>query len=370
MLHLRIVQAEFGDCLILEFGTPSKPRYILIDGGPENIYPMHLREELTRINASAGRLDLIVLSHVDTDHITGLLDLFSELRQQQESSQSLTVSADGLWHNSFSQTIGEGNDIEVRIKAMCANAAAANHVMTATGMDVNSIADGQKLRTDALALHLPINGGFSGGTVSLDNSPGQLQYGNLRVTVLGPSKRNLESLRKEWLKWLEEHEDKIAGADPFLAAKADQSKPNLSSIMLLAEADDKKLLLMGDGRGDHLLQALKQARLLDSRGRFHADVLKMPHHGSDRNVTKTFLSMVTADHYVISANGKDDNPDLATLIWIVEAAKDQNRRITLDVTNMTPSIQKLLDEYNRAEYGYQVTIMEAGRHSIALALAS
>ena len=62
--------------------------------------------------------------------------------------------------------------------------------------------------------------------------------------------------------------------------------------------------------------------LLDAEGTFHVDVLKVMHHGSDRNATKTFFKRVTADTYVLSANGNPDNPDLATLIWIVESAKN------------------------------------------------
>lgn len=57
-------------------------------------------------------------------------------------------------------------------------------------------------------------------------------------------------------------------------------------------------------------------------GRAHFDVIKAPHHGSDRNIKKTFFRKVTADRHILSANGRDGNPDLATLIWLVEAAKD------------------------------------------------
>ena len=35
----------------------------------------------------------------------------------------------------------------------------------------------------------------------------------------------------------------------------------------------------------------------------HVDVLKMPHHGSDRNMDRAFLERITADHYVFSGNG-------------------------------------------------------------------
>jgi len=35
MLTLHIIQAEYGDCLILEYGIQPNPKYILIDGGPQ-----------------------------------------------------------------------------------------------------------------------------------------------------------------------------------------------------------------------------------------------------------------------------------------------------------------------------------------------
>jgi hypothetical protein len=78
---------------------------------------------------------------------------------------------------------------------------------------------------------------------------------------------------------------------------------------------------------------------------------------------------VTAATYVASANGKNDNPDLATLIWIVEAAHDAERQIRIVATNRTPSIEKLVQEYDPAEYGYEIDIMAPGAHSVALELA-
>ena len=63
-----------------------------------------------------------------------------------------------------------------------------------------------------------------------------------------------------------------------------------------------------------MLEGLK-ARSCSSR-KLHVDVLKVPHHGSSRNVEEDFFRDVTADHYVISANGKYDNPDAETLKMI------------------------------------------------------
>ena len=123
--------------------------------------------------------------------------------------------------------------------------------------------------------------------------------------------------------------------------KVDDSAPNLSSIVISAEADDKRILLTGDARGDHILQGLEQAQLLDSQGQIHLDVLKLPHHGSVRNVNRAFFKTILADTYVLSANGRDDNPDLATLIWIINAAKEREQLVNLVVTNETLSTTKL-----------------------------
>lgn len=367
MLKLHIVQAEHGDCFILEFGTPSQPRYILIDGGPATVYERYLREELQSVRDSGAKLDLAILSHVDNDHAVGLLDLFAELREQRANGMPETVAIDALWHNAFRHALG--NSIIVRLKMLVAAAGVAAQTMSATNMAVQGISEGQRLRLAAAALGIPVNLGFDRDLICVDDAPQPLVLDNLTLRVVGPTSKNLEALQREWLAWLDIYEDSIASGDPFLMAMVDRSIPNLSSIMVLAEADGKRILFTGDGRGDHLLEGLRQAQLLDSKGKLHVDVLKLPHHGSNRNVTRTFFKDITADRYVISANGMHGNPDLATLIWIVEAAKKQKRNIELVATNETPSLQKLIWEYDPDTYRYRVTVMKRGKRSMSLELA-
>ena len=45
----------------------------------------------------------------------------------------------------------------------------------------------------------------------------------------------------------------------------------------------------------------------------HVDVLKIQHHGSEHNLDRAFAKRVTADHYLICANGEHENPDLRIL---------------------------------------------------------
>jgi beta-lactamase superfamily II metal-dependent hydrolase len=364
MLRLHVVQAEFGDSLILEYGTPGTPRFILIDGGPAGTYENHLRAVLAEIPPRARTLDMAVLSHVDTDHITGLLDYFSEL---QSRPTDLPLPA-RLWHNAFADAVDTDNEIAPRLRSLMT--AARSATMPATAFAVNGIGEGRALRARAVAAGIEVNPDIPGGLISVDGMRDPIELGNLTLRVAGPTKANLAALKQEWIAWLEKHEDEIQSDRVMVLANSDRSVPNLSSIMLLAVAEGKTILLTGDGRSDHLLDGLKSGGLLDQNGKLHVDVFKLPHHGSDRNVTKKLFQTITADIYVASANGRDGNPDLATLIWIAEAAKAQGRAIELVVTNRTPSVIKLVEEYPADEYGYKLTVLGNGKHAHLIELAA
>ena len=367
MFKVHALQAAFGDSLILEFGTPAQKRFVLIDGGPDGTYGATLRSRLAQIAAAGGRLERVILSHVDGDHVVGLLELFSELRANQAP-----IAVDALWHNSFAKTIDDGpNNIAGRVQTMLAGVAGANAVMGATSDEINTIPQGNKLRQDALVLGMPFNDGMNNGDlVSLDTSPGPLTWGNLTVTVVGPTTVNLNNLKADWVAWLNTHEGPLGSGNPFLAAMADQSKPNLSSIMLHVKDDaGKTALFTGDGRGDHLLQGLGQANLLSTTGTLHVNLFKLPHHGSDRNVTKTFFKKVTADEYIASANGKDGNPDYSTLSWLILAAKEQNRQITIHVTNATKSTDDIQADFDAQTFGYTLKVRPASQPAVTLSLS-
>jgi len=363
VLRIRVVQAAHGDCLILEAGPPPDGTRVLIDGGPEGTYGKHLRGELRAIKEGGGRLDFVVLSHVDSDHAIGLRDMMAELGEQGTDGEAIAV--DALWHNSFRRTVGEGTDVEPRLKTLLSNAGAVRNRMTSAGMAVQGIGEGDEIRRAATVLGIPINTGFPNDLVSVDEAPAPIVIGGITLRIVGPTAKNLEELRKKWLEWLDRYEESVVTQEqPELAAMADRSIPNLSSIMFIAESGGRRALLTGDGRGDHLLEGLGQAGLLDARGKLHVDVLKVPHHGSDRNATKEFFETVTADAYVVSADGKYGNPDLATLAWIVEAAREQGRPVEIFATNATPSTRGLIGNHDPEEYGYRLIEMEDGASSM------
>ena len=113
--------------------------------------------------------------------------------------------------------------------------------------------------------------------------------------------------------------------------------------MFLVEINNKKILFTGDGLGRDVIDQLSKNKMLDKNGKFYVDVLKVPHHGSERNTSLEFFNTVIAEYYIISANGRDDNPSIDTLKWIIESVNKTKKAKTFVFTNSTPSIVKVLN---------------------------
>lgn len=359
-LTLNVVQAREGDCLVLEADVAGASATVLVDGGPAGVFAADLAPVLDQLSARGRRLDRVVLSHVDADHVAGLLDLFAALRNGPAASRPVAIAADGLWHNQFSQTLDPNGAIEPRLAGLLAALEANTLASPDSRFSLDGIAQGDRLLRLAAQVACPVNVDFAGAAAQVGAPP--VNVGPLRFTVVGPSVTTLAALRVEWEDWLADREAHVANGEPALAAFLDKSVPNLSSIQLLVEAAGARLLLTGDGRGDHLLLGLEEAGLLDARGRIHVDVFKLPHHGSDRNVDRALFERITADTYVVSADGKHGNPDLPTLVWLVEAAA--GRHFTLVCTNRTPSLERLLQAFPPAVHGYTVRVRAPGAHAV------
>lgn len=353
MLHLVVIQAEFGDCFVLEHRAGNVIRRYLIDGGPDGVLDAHLRPYIDAV-MPAGAFEAVVLSHVDSDHIIGLLDLFAELRAVPPDDKPF-VRVKDLWHNSFSLSGGDAA-IDRRIAGVFEAAGADAVAMPATGSSILGYDEGGRLRQEALALGVPVNAPFPDHVILADTAH-VLNLAGLSVRVVGPSKTSLAALRRAWLEWLRKHETAVAARAPLAAAKADASIPNLSSVCLLATEKDCSVLLTGDATGDEILANLEAGGLASGREPFHVNVLKMPHHGSDRNVSPAFFTRVTADRYVFSANGRDGNPDMATLVWLVEALRRDGRSAQLVATNRTESLARLVELYAPGTYGYRLSFL-------------
>ena len=79
-LQPRSPAGEKGDCLLLHYGTSDEPALALIDGGPGGVYKPFLKPRLEALRDERGLseaqslpVDLCMLSHIDDDHVVGLV---------------------------------------------------------------------------------------------------------------------------------------------------------------------------------------------------------------------------------------------------------------------------------------------------------
>ena len=347
IFSLDVRRARKGDCLLLHFGTRADPGLVMIDGGPKSVYAPHLKPRIQEIRQARNLprraslpVDLLMVSHVDDDHIQGILDLTREEIQAMDANQPRLVNVLDFWHNSFDAVIDHTPaELTAAVAQHFGPAAIAGAglsddalraVEDASGEDAEvvrsglavlaSIPQGFRLRQDANKLGFPLNPDFGGKLIIARARAEAIDFGGgLELTVVGPMRREVVQLHKKHVAWLKELEKKGLSPESALAAYVDTSVANLSSIVVLAEAGGKRMLLTGDARGDKILEGLELVGLLEPRKTMRVDVLKVPHHGSANNLAADFFERVIATHYVFSGNGEHGNPEREALEMLFEA---------------------------------------------------
>ncbi|HEY5957611.1 MAG TPA: hypothetical protein VIV60_13690, partial [Polyangiaceae bacterium] len=321
--------------LLLHYGTKDDPGLMLIDGGPSKVYGPQLKPRLNAIREARGLedheslpIDLLMVSHVDDDHIQGILDLTSELAT---TSGTRYVEIANFWHNTFDDVIG--NDPKELTSAFTAQfgpaaltmsfsedelfeAKGANTVTRETAKILASIEQGHRLRGNIKALKAELNAEFKGKLILASSDIFEFDAG-LTFVVAGPMVTELRALQKKHDQWLESHKEDESDEVP--AAYADKSVPNLSSIVVFAQCKGKSILLTGDARGDKILEGLEEVGVLQAGKAIDVDVLKVPHHGSSNNLETDFFERIRAKHYVFSGNGEHGNPERETLGMLLDA---------------------------------------------------
>jgi hypothetical protein len=373
---LEALQAFHGDCLLLHAGTAAEPVLVLIDGGPSGTWETSLQPRLEQLRAErapdgALRIDLAMVSHIDDDHVHGMVDFAGELVTEQDDAQPLGYDVRTLWHNSFDDVIGNDADelstAAVDVLSQPVGDPRADEIRAAGLAVVASVGQGRELRQQAQRLGWGINDPFDGPVVLPEAGVRTITLGPVKLTVVCPHAAQLAKLRAVWDKWLAEHPKAVANDRAAVAAFVDNSPYNLSSIVVLAECDGRTMLLTGDARGDHVLSGLDEAQVATG-GRTHVDILKLPHHGSIRNLDPVFFERVTAAHYVISANGRDGNPETETLDAIVASRDDD--AFTIHLTNRAGKgdLQARLDAFLAQKEASGRTYSVSFRDDDALAL--
>lgn len=299
--HIEMLPALHGDCLVVEWGDERRTRRMLIDGGPIGAFGA-LRARVDALPAGDRRFELVVLSHVDTDHIDGIIRLFA-------NPPPWPFVVKDVWFNGW-------RHLEKAHGLLGGKQGEYFSALLARRLDPGSW-----------------NGAFEGGPVVVPAEgalPERTLPGGMKLTLLSPSPQKLERMRKAWRKDLGDAIDPgdleaawellagrkqylpgqgLLGTTPELDALLEkQSRPdnaaaNGSSIAFLAEFGGRSCLFLADAHPDCVCESL--SRLLRARGldRLVVDAVKVSHHGSRGNTTDELLALMESPRFLFSTNG-------------------------------------------------------------------
>jgi hypothetical protein len=319
-LRIEMGKALHGDCLFVEWGGANGKHRMLIDGGPIGAYEA-LAARIAALPADDRSFELMVLSHVDTDHIEGVVRLFAEPAMQWPF-QVKDVWFNGWRHMDEEDTLGgrQGEFFSALLQ--------------------------HRLPPGAW------NGAFKGAVVVPPNGPLPVVSlaGGMKLTLLSPTRAKLDKMREAWRKdlkptgitpgdvdaaWQELSAQKkylpdeglLSGSDSSIATiltrqfKADQAAANGASIAFLAEHASGSCLFLADAHPDTVKASL--GRLLEERGvdRLSVDAVKVAHHGSKNNTDEELVSLIDSPRFLFSTSGAQfKHPDEEVIARILDGA--------------------------------------------------
>ncbi|UCH93141.1 MAG: MBL fold metallo-hydrolase [Candidatus Aminicenantes bacterium] len=330
-LKIKVLQVLHGDAIIINFqGDDGNSHNIFIDGGFSSTYARTIRRETEKIIERNEKIDLFVITHIDQDHIGGVLRFLKEYGKRDIVDRywfnwcdNLDVSIpDNNWKISYSQGIN--------LRDYLSNIG--------------------KLNLEGLHENL---------------EPTDL-YG-AKITILSPRFNDLEHFRRKWIV----KEENILKREPISANQSDYcfkieelSKrafiedtriENKVSISFLFEYNNKTVLFLADSHPSTIENELKE-RGFSRDKRLKVELIKLSHHASKFNTNPGLLELVECNSFIISANGRNRHyfPHKETLSRVLtNPGRKRDQKVSFIFNYDNAEIRSIFKESDLSLYNFK-----------------
>ncbi len=297
-MKIKLLKAFNGDAILISYRDKEAKRTILIDGGMPATYVQkgkngkpeygELKETIDKIRENNEKIDLLILTHVDDDHVGGVLKWFEKDKDAHKIIGKVWFNSGRLISEYFDEQEIEENLLEI----------------PEDKSTLTSIGQGVKFED-----YLEKNEIWDRGIV---NALEYFDYLGIQFKILSPSPDKLKLLLGKWEKEAPESlETSIEKNDYDLTLrehlekdkfKEDTAIHNGSSIAFIMTIDKKNFVFLADAHPTVVTDSLKAFGYSKEKP-LNAELVKISHHGSKANNSKEMLELIMTNKYVISTNG-------------------------------------------------------------------
>lgn len=367
--------ASNGDSFLIKLGD----YFMLVDGGYVNTFTKYIKPKLSEINSDNHTLNHIVVTHIDKDHISGIIKLIRENRESQ------FVKIENIWHNSFKHL--KNLNLELNFEGKSISNFKTGYKLSdedeISEQDISAI-QGSTLASELYKCDIDWNAEFDSMAISTDNNLSIQLKEDITLKLLSPSNQKLQELNLYWKSELfqagyatnetiedfseEAFETIIANQKETKVFKSkdvslntldinslsnsifyeDRASANGSSIAFVLEKKNMKVLLLGDSHPTQIIEGLRQ-HYKEEDFPIEFDVIKVSHHGSQKNTSNELLEIINSKKYVFSTNGKGHNhPDNETIARIITKETEYTKELYF--TYPLEAVKKFKNEELQEKY--------------------
>ncbi|KAI3349498.1 MBL fold metallo-hydrolase [Clostridium botulinum] len=391
MIDIEVFPASYGESILVSLGEHNR-KNILIDSGFISTYNNHIKGKLKELSSKGQAIDLFVLTHFDSDHIRGAINL---LKENGKYDKPNIIKIEDIWINLLKHVYFGDNKVELseKEKMKLKKILRKRYPVELFNRHVNDISSSESLTLSELICkgNYKNNKSFGGGLIVSNKESNVMNIdGGIKIKILSPTVDKIEELNKIWIKELlklglkpnfdnngelskafekllvniipninrgllkscSNEKDIIKSLSEKDVFSEDTDAVNGSSIAFTLEYEGKRILFLGDSHPSVIEKELKK-EIDENNQKLKVDLMKVSHHGSKGNITKELLEMIDCDKFLICTNGAQySHPDIEAISRIITTNKDKEKVIIMNYE--TPSIKKFLNKDLMKQYRYSI----------------
>lgn len=389
-INIKLFPASYGESILVSCKGENVTN-IMIDMGFVSTYTNSIKSELQSLCKKEEHLNLLIITHIDADHISGAIPL---LEENKKSDKSNIIKIDKIWFNNLKHLKVNTTDVKLnekeklKLKKICSKRYPKELFVSSTqdiscehGLTLNRLINNGDYKLNEKAI-----------VRTKGNKLEEIKINEeVSMIILSPTEEKLDELIDVWkeellkigvknmIKESEEYDDAfelLLVNTNYVNKKAsikecssssinveeladkknfteDKNRINGSSISFILKFYEKKILFLADSHPSVIEEGLNIYRENTSE-KIHFDAVKIAHHGSDNNTSPKLLDMINCDKFIISTNGfKFEHPGIATISRIIHSNPKIHKKIILNYE--ANNIKKYFNNTNLKEkYNYEI----------------